>query len=277
MRGNSLKCQGRAVTDLVDTATQATTTATADSYERALASVKRNDMPAALRAIQEALANHDARCNVHNLAGLILKSLNVPHLVSASVPMFERSLELWPNHTIARENLSHARSLLGRSDPATARRSHDNHDNLHLEVEPRTPARSLVQRNDNATALLQVDATARKHAEMQLEVGEAHLQLDHLELAAEAFAAAIRADGCNLRAHQKLTSTLLELRWFYNALAAAHHGLTVCVATVGAGTDSLIAAQGLATQALQAKGKVLPPNTESIEFAILCDEEWRLR
>jgi hypothetical protein len=54
-----------AVPDRVDVATPADERA--DGYERALALVERNDLPAALVAMQEALANHDERCNVHNL------------------------------------------------------------------------------------------------------------------------------------------------------------------------------------------------------------------
>ncbi len=271
MRITAAQCHDRDVTDCVDVASPAIQRV--EGYERALALVERNDFPAALRAIQAALANHDERCNVHNLAGFILKSLNVPHLVSASVLMFERSLELWPDHTIALENLGHALVLLGRSDLAMARLSHGSRSDASRDPGHRAPARLLVQRYEPTTAPRIVDAAARDHATIQLEVGEAHLQLDHLELAAEAFAAAIRSDATNHNAHQKLTTTLLELRWFHSALAAAHHGLVACAATGDLGAASLIAAQGIATRALQAAGKAIHPNFDSVEFAIACEAE----
>ncbi len=246
MRATHVQCHDHVVTEWVEAAVP--TKVTNDGYERALALVERNDMPAALRAIQEALANHDERCNVHNLAGYILKSLNAPYLVSASVMMFERSLELWPHHSIALENLSHALVLLGRSDLAIARLSQGCRSN-GTNASHQPPSRLLVQRQGGTTAgpgsgvtlaaiaSPNIDAAARDHAAMQVDVGEAQLSLNHLELAAEAFAAAIRADRTNFSAHQKLTTTLLELRWFHSALAAAHHGLVTLAACAGTGAQ----------------------------------------
>ena len=275
MRTNGIQCHDREVTDCVDFAAPAIQRG--DGYERALALVEDNDFPAALLAIQEALAQCDERCNVHNLAGFILKSLNVPHLVSASLLMFERSLKLWPNHAVALENLGHALVLLGRSDLAIARLSQGSRRSVDGDPAVHAPARLLVQRHDGVTAPPLVDAAARDLALMHVEVGDAHLQLDHLELAAEAFAAAIRCDSSNQRAHQKLTATLLELRWFHSALAAAHHGLVAMAASVGDSATSLLAAHGIATAALQAAGKMIPMRFDSDEFAIACQQERQLQ
>ena len=259
------------MTEFVDVAPPANQRA--DGYERALALVECNNFPAALLAIQEALANCDERCNVHNLAGFILKSLNVPHLVSASLLMFERSLELWPNHTVALENVGHALVLLGRSDLAIARLSQASRRSASGNLAGHAPARLLVQRHDGATAPPFIDAAARDLALMHVDVGEAHLQLHHLELAAEAFAAAIRCDASNQRAHQKLTATFLELRWFYSALAAAHHGLLAVAASVGESATTLLTAHGIATVELQAAGKMIPNSFDNADFIIACQEE----
>lgn len=275
MRTSGIQCHDLGVADRVDVATPADERA--DGYERALALVERNDFPAALLAIQEALANHDERCNVHNLAGFILKSLNVPHLVSASVLMFERSLALWPAHTVALENLGHALVLLGRSDLALARLNQGARTSIAGEPANHAPARLLVHCHDGVTTAPIIDAVARDHAAMHVDVGDAHLQLGHLELAAEAFAAAIRCDATNHHAHQKLTNTLLELRWFHSALAAAHHGLVALATTAADSTISLIAAHSVAIVALQAAGNVIPLDFGSAEFAVACQQERQRR
>lgn len=243
-----------------------------DAYARALALANREEFPAALLEIQQALAEHDERHNVHNLAGYILLSLQVPQLIEASLNMFERSLELWPDHTVALENLVNALVKLGQTEVAMARLTEEAKGRRRIAA-TRSHARLLVRLGKLEEALPLLEAAARDNFEMHVELGEVCVALGQLKEATEAFAAAIRSNRGGIKPHRLLAETCVKLTWYRSALAAASRGLEVAKSDDVESHAALTAAKDAATAALLLANVQVPEHLDSLAFEVACEDE----
>ncbi|HQY59976.1 MAG TPA: hypothetical protein PK141_01145 [Polyangiaceae bacterium] len=240
-----------------------------DAYRRALELANRGDFPAALLAVQEALAKDAGRVNLHNLAGYILLSLNEPVLTTASLVMFERSLELWPDHSVALGNWVDAVVKLGCPDFALARLEEESKGRRRAAA-VRSHGRLLLRLGQPELALPKLEEAAEGDAALHVELGEARLALKDALGALESFETAIRFQRGGEKPHLLRVQSLLELELFRSAWLAASTGSDA--ATTAAGTRTLEAARQSAAEALSRLG-VLVPSPVTLAFEVEAEDE----
>jgi tetratricopeptide (TPR) repeat protein len=247
-----------------------TTDKDADAYKRALDLANRGEFPMALLAIQEALANDDGRKNLHNLAGYIFLSLNEPVLTTASLVMFGRSLELWPEHAVALENLVNAWVLLGNTDLALARLEEESKGPRSVPAN-RSHGRLLLRLGQAELALPKLEAAANNDVAVQVDVGEAQLALKNPMGALESFETAIRFARGGEKPHLLLVETLLGLGFFRSAWVAILSAEKAV--TSAAGKATLATARHAAEEAL-ARSAIKATSHVNLAFEVAAEDEW---